>query len=206
MRLPRFAPLTGIAFVVLLVIGFGPVGGSTPGSDDTGAKVATYYHTHQSKQITAIILVLLAVLFFAFFVVALRDYLRDSGGGNFWPTVAMVGGIVSIAGFFLALVIHAALLQGAHDKISLTAMQALNELDNLDFFAFATPLAILMFGIGGSIVKAGAQLPKWLGWGALVLGILYFAGPVGFLAFLLTGVWIIVASVLMYQRNAAATA
>jgi hypothetical protein len=204
MRLPRFAPLTGIAFVVLLVIGFGPLGGSTPDSDSTGAKVIDYYHGHQSRQIAAIILVVLAVFFFAFFVVALRDYLRDSGGGNFFPTVALVGGVISIAGFFGAVGIHAALLQGAHDRISLAAMQALNELDNIDFFGFATPLSIMMFGIAGSVLKAGAQLPRWLGWVALIIAIAFFAGPIGFLAFLLTGVFIIVASVMMYQRRSTA--
>jgi uncharacterized membrane protein len=207
MRLPRFAPLTGIVFVVLLVLGIGVVGGNTPESDDSGPSIANYYHDHPAKQIWAIALVALAALFLALFVVALSDYLRGtSTDRGFWPTVALVGGTVAVAGTFMAIAIHAALVDGGHSKISPDAMQALNSLDNLSFFAFATPFTILMFGVAGSVLKAAAPLPRWLGWVALVLAILFFAGPVGFFAFLLTGIWIIVASIFMYQRSGAAPA
>ncbi len=207
MKLPRFAPLTGIAFVVLLVIGFGPVGGETPGSDDSASKISAFYHDHQTKEVVAAVIVALAVIFLAMFVVALRDYLRGAGGeGDFWPTVALVGGVVSVAGFCLAITVHAALVDGGHNKLPGDAMIALNAVDNWDFFAFAFPLTIMLFGVAGSILKAGAELPKWLGWVALVIGILFFAGPVGFFAFLLTGIWIIVASVMMYRRSTAAPA
>jgi hypothetical protein len=207
MKLPRFAPLTGIAFVVLLVIGFGPVGGETPGSDDSASKISAFYHDHQTKEVVAAVIVALAVIFLAMFVVALRDYLRGAGGeGDFWPTVALVGGVVSVAGFCLAITVHAALVDGGHNKLPGDAMIALNAVDNWDFFAFAFPLTIMLFGVAGSILKGGAELPKWLGWVALVIGILFFAGPIGFFAFLLTGIWIIVASVMMYRRSTAAPA
>src|SRR6266576_413995 len=138
MKLPRFAPLTGVAFVVLLVIGFGPVGGNTPGSDDSASKISAFYHGHQTKEVLAAVIVAIAVIFLAMFVVALRDYLRGAGGGgDFWPTVALVGGVVSVAGFCLAIVVHAALVDGAHNKLPGDAMVALNAMDNWDFFAFA---------------------------------------------------------------------
>jgi hypothetical protein len=207
MKSPRFAPLTGIVFVVLLVLGIGVVGGDTPESDDPGLKIADFYHDHQGQQVAAIALVALSAIFLVFFVVALRDFLRGtSGSGGYWPTVALVGGTVAVAGLFVAIVIHAALVDGGHSKISVDAMQALNSLDNLSFFAFGTPFAIMMFGVAGSVLKAAAPLPKWLGWAALILGILYFAGPIGFLAFLLTGIWIIVAGVVMYRSSGAAPA
>ena len=155
MKLPRFAPLTGIAFVVLLVIGFGPVGGYTPGSDDSASKISAFYHDHQTKEVLAAVIVALAVIFFAMFIVALRDYLRGDGAdGDFWPTVALVGGIVSVAGFCLAITVHAALVDGGHNKLPGDAMIALNALDNWDFFAFAFPLAIMLFGVAGATLKA----------------------------------------------------
>ncbi len=207
MKLPRFAPLTGIAFVVLLIVGFGPVGGNSPGSDDSASKISAFYHDHQTKEVVAAVIVALAVIFLAMFVVALRDYLRgDGAGGDFWPTVALVGGVVSVAGFCLAITVHAALVDGGHNQLPGDAMVALNAVDNWDFFAFAFPLTILLFGVAGATLKAGADLPKWLGWLALVIGILFFAGPVGFIAFLLTGIWIIIASVVMYRRAGAAAA
>jgi hypothetical protein len=204
MKLPRFAPLTGIAFVVLLIIGFGPVGGESPGSDDSASKIAAFYHDHQTKEVAAAFIVAVAVIFLAMFVVALRDYLRGAGGeGDFWPTVALVGGVVSVAGFCLALVVHAALVDGGHNQLPGDAMIALNAVDNWDFFAFAFPLTIMLFGVAGATLKGGANLPKWLAWAALVIGILFFAGPIGFFAFLLTGIWVIVASIVMYRRMSA---
>ena len=152
-------------------------------------------------------IVALAVIFFAMFIVALRDYLRgDGAGGDFWPTVALVGGVASVAGFCLAITVHAALVDGGHNKLPGDAMIALNAVDNWDFFAFAFPMTILLFGAAGATLKGGAALPRWLGWVALAIGILFFAGPAGFFAFLLTGIWIMIASVTMYRRAGAATA
>jgi hypothetical protein len=210
MKSPRFAPLTGVIFVVLLVIGFIPLGGDTPGTDDSAAKITSFYSDHQTKEILAVIAVALAALFLALFAVAIRDYLRDTGGGEFWPTVAMVGAAISVAGLFVAGGMHIALIDGAnlsHNRtLSPDAMVALNALDNDNFLAFSVPLGIMMFGAAGSVLKGGAALPKWLAWVGVVIGIVFFT-PVGFIAFALSGIWIIIASVMMYRRaGAAATA
>jgi hypothetical protein len=206
MKSPRFAPLTGAVFVVLLIIGFIPLGGNTPDTDASASKIISFYNDHQTKEIVAIIVVALAALFLALFAVAIRDYLRDTGGGDFWPTLALVGGAIGVAGLFVAGGMHFALIDGAnlsHNRtLSPDAMVALNALDNDNFVAFSVPLGILMFGAAGSVLKGGAALPKWLAWVGLVLGICFFT-PVGFVAFGLTGIWIIVASILMYQRSAA---
>src|SRR4051812_7675195 len=101
MKSPRFAPLTGAIFVVLLVIGFIPLGGDTPETDASAAKIISFYNDHQTREILAIIAVALAALFLALFAVAIRDYLRDTGGGEFWPTVALVGAAVGVAGLII---------------------------------------------------------------------------------------------------------
>jgi hypothetical protein len=62
MRFPRFAPLTGAIFVVLLVIGFIPLGGNTPDTDASAAKIISFYNDHQTKEILAIVVVSLAAL------------------------------------------------------------------------------------------------------------------------------------------------
>jgi hypothetical protein len=209
MKSPRFAPLTGAIFVVLLVIGFIPLGGDTPGTDDSAAKITSFYSDHQTKEILAVIAVALAALFLALFAVAIRDYLRDTGGGEFWPTVALVGAAISVAGLFVAGGMHIALIDGAnlsHNRtLSPDAMVALNALDNDNFLAFSVPLGIMLFGAAGSVLKGGAALPKWLAWVGVLLGIVFFT-PVGFIAFGLSGIWIIIASVMMYRRAGAATA
>jgi hypothetical protein len=204
MKSPRFAPLSGIVFVVLLIVGFIPVGGDTPSIDDSASKITSFYADNQGKEIAAVILVALAALFLAVFAVALRDYLRaGKAERDFWPTVALVGAVIAVAGLFVAGGTHIALIDGGDKNISPDAMVALNALDNDNFLAFSVPLGIMLFGVAGAVLKDGAALPKWLAWVGIVLGIVYFS-PVGFVSFGLTGIWIIIASILMYQRSAPA--
>jgi hypothetical protein len=199
---PRFAPLTGIVFVVLLVLAFVVVEGETPDIDDSAQKITSFYHDDQGKHIAAVVLVALSTIFLTTFAVSLREFLRVPGESDFWPTVALVGGVVAVAGFLVAAGIHLALIDGGDKNISPDAMVALNAIDADDFFGFATPLGIMLFGAGCATLRAGAPLPKWMAWVAIVLFIVFFT-PAGFAAFGLTGIWIIIASVLMYQRSAA---
>jgi len=202
---PRLAPLTGIVFVVLLILAFVVIEGETPDIDDSAQKITSFYHDDQGKHIAAVVLVALSTIFLTVFAVSLREFLRLPGESDFWPTVALVGGAVAVAGFLVAAGIHLALIDGGDKNISPDAMVALNAIDADDFFGFATPLGIMLLGAGGATLRAGAALPKWMGWAAIVLFVVFFT-PVGFAAFGLTGIWIIIASVLMYQRSASATA
>jgi len=100
---------------------------------------------------------------------------------------------------------HIALVDGGHHRINPAAMVAINALDNDNFFAFSIPLGIMLLGAGCATLRYGANLPKWLAWVAIVLFVVYFT-PVGFISFALSGIWIIVVSILMYRRSPAATA
>jgi hypothetical protein len=202
---PRFAPLTGIVFVVLLVLAFVVVEGETPDIDDSAQKITSFYHDDQGKHIAAIVLVALSTIFLTVFAVSLREFLRLPGESDFWPTVSLVGGAVAVAGFLVAAGIHLALIDGGDKNISPDAMVALNAIDADDFFGFATPLGIMLLGAGCATLRAGAALPKWMGWAAIVLFVVFFT-PAGFAAFGLTGIWIIIASILMYQRSEASAA
>ena len=200
---PRFAPLTGIVFVVLLVLAFVVVEGETPDIDDSAQKITSFYHDDQGKHIAAVILVALSAIFLTTFAVSLREFLRVPGGSDFWPTVALVGGAVAVAGFLIAAGIHLALIDGGDKNISPDAMVAMNAIDADDFFGFAPPLGLMLLGAGCATLRDGAALPKWMAWAAIVLFILFFT-PIGFAAFGLTGIWIIIASVMMYRSSAAA--
>jgi hypothetical protein len=196
----RLAPLSGIVFVALIVIGFIPVGGETPDTNDSPAKITSFWQDHHDKEVVAALLVGLGAIFLALFVAALRARLRRADeGSSFSSNLILIGGTASVVGFLVAVGFHIALADGGDHNYSPEAMQALNVLDNDSFFAFSIPLAIMMFGAAGETIRAGGELPTWLGWVALVLGIAT-ATPVGFIAFALIGIWIIVASILLAQR------
>jgi hypothetical protein len=207
MKSARLAPLSGIAFVVLLIVGIVAVSGNTPSIDDPATKIASYYGDHKSKETIAVIMIGLASVFLTIFAVSLRNFLTGAGrDGSAWPTVALIGGVVSVAGIFFAGAIHLALVNGGDKNISPEAMVAVNAIDADSLLAFVVPLGIMLIGVAGATLGEGGGLPKWMGWVALVLGIIFFT-PLFWASMLLTFIWIIVASILMYRRaGAAATA
>jgi hypothetical protein len=78
----------------------------------------------------------------------------------------------------------------------------LNVLDNTDFIPMVAGVGVLVLGAGLSTVRHGG-LPRWLGWVAVVIGILAFT-PAGFVAFLASGIWIALASILLTQARQSA--
>ena len=82
--------------------------------------------------------------------------------------------------------------------------QVLNVLDNSDFIPAAAGLGVLVLGAGLSAVRHGG-LPRWLGWIGVVIGILAFT-PAGFFAFLASGIWIAVVSIVLTQARGQAPA
>jgi hypothetical protein len=202
MKTQRLAPLSGILFVVLLVAGFFFISGNTPDLKDSAQKIVDYYSGHKNREEAAAIAVGASAVFLAIFVASLYGRLKAAEApGNLWSVLAVIGGAAAVAGFFGIIGVHVALIDGADKHISPDAMVAINAIDNDNFFAFSLPLGVMLLGAAGATLKAGA-LPKWLGWTALVIGIVFFT-PAGFASFALSGLWIIAASIYM-SRTATA--
>jgi hypothetical protein len=201
MKTQRLAPLSGIAFVVLIIAGFFFISGSTPDLKDSATKIVDYYSTHKNREQAAAVVVGASVVFLAIFVACLYTRLKEADSGNLWPTLALIGGVATVAGFFGIIGVHVALIDGADKHIDPSAMVALNAIDSDNFFAFSLPLGILLLGAAGATLKAGA-FPRWLGWAALVIGIVIFT-PAGFAGVALGVLWIIVVSILMSRAATA---
>jgi hypothetical protein len=200
----RLAPLTGVVFVAIVVAVFA-IGGSTPGDHDTALKVQTFYGKHHDKHMLLAFILTFSIPFLLFFVSILRYELRRAGGTGQLANAAFAGGVLAAAGFGILAVVHLALADAADSVKTIGTTQVLNVLDNNDFLPMAAGMGVLVLGAGLSAVRYGG-LPKWLGWVGVVLGVAQFT-PAGFFAFLLSGVWILIASILLtLARQSAAPA
>src|SRR2546428_9660564 len=93
----RFAALTGVAFVVLVVVGFA-IGGSTPGAHSSALKADTFYTKHHDKEMAGAFIVAIAAAFLPFFASTLRRALDWSGGTGRLATASFRGGIIASGG------------------------------------------------------------------------------------------------------------
>jgi hypothetical protein len=112
--------------------------------------------------------------------------------------VAFAGAVIVAVGAAIDGTIAFAIAEAA-DDIEPSSVQALQALWDNDFLPIALGGALFMLASGLSIVRHGA-LPKWLGWAAIVIFVAGFAGPAGFVAFPLSGIWVLVVSILLSVR------
>lgn len=189
--------LSGVAFVALVLITVIGIGGSTPGSDASGTRLASFYDDHALRQGMGSFVLALAALFVVLFGVGLAMASADSS----WRYVLLVGtGLVS-AGAILTAFVHFALANGGDENISPAALQALNSLDANTWVFFNTAFGVMLLGAAGVILSDTRS--RWLGWTALALGIAIFIPFVDFFALLATLLWIVVAGIALSRSEAA---
>jgi hypothetical protein len=198
----RYAPLAGILFVALLVASF-ILSGSSPDTDDSTGKVVAEWSKNDSQQMTGAILSALAVVPFLWFLGALRSALRVAEGGTGrLSATAFAGGLI-LAGFAVA---DASLQFAVADSVGDVPPLVTQSLSVLysDFF-LGFPVGVGVFGVAtGLVLLRTGLLPAWLGWFIFVVGILSFIPFVGFFGIFLVFAWIIVVSIMLFQRGDAA--
>jgi hypothetical protein len=199
MNARQIGPLTGILFVVLVIVAF-IVGGETPDTDDSARKIVDFYVDNDSEQSIAAAILALGSVSFIFFLGSLRRALRASAGDEGGlSTVTALGGLTMAIGatIFAGLTFT---LGDAADDMPAAATVALNALNSDMFFTLAAGTAVFNLGLGLAVLRHGG-LPRPLGWLALVVGIVALT-PAGFFAFLATGIVVVWASVVLTQQAA----
>jgi hypothetical protein len=199
MNAKQIGPLTGILFVVLVIVAF-IVSGETPDTDDSAQTVVSFYVDNDSEQSIASALLALGGVAFLFFLGTLRRALRaaagDEGGLS---TVALLGGLMIVVGASIFAGIGFTLGDAA-DDLPPAAVLTLNALNSDLFFPVAVGTAVFNLGLALAVLRHGG-LPRPLGWLALVVGIAGLT-PAGFFAFLATGIVVVWASVVLIQAAA----
>lgn len=203
MNWERWAPLTGVAFVVLAVVGV-LVGGEPPDVDSPVQEVIDHYVDNKSSVQAGAFLIALAALLLVFFGGYLRSVLSVAEGpGGILSALTLVGLAIVAIGIAIDTTILFALSEAAED-IEPAAVQSLQALWDNDWIPFIVGTQVFLISAGLSIVRHAA-LPKWLGWAALVLAVIGFT-PVGFVAFLAMGLWILIVSLILTFRGEPARA
>ena len=196
MRRHWWAPLVGVAFLAVLIVSF-VVGGEPPDADEPVQEIVDHYSENQDAIKIGGVLAGAAGVLLIFFGAVLRRALAAGDRESSLPNVAFAGTVVLAVGAAIDGTISFSLAESAED-IDPAAVQALQALWDNDFVPLAVGLSALLLAAGLSIARTGV-VPKWLGWIAIVLGILALT-PVGFVAFMVGALWIVVVSVLLAMR------
>jgi hypothetical protein len=197
-------PLTGVLFVVLLIVSF-IVAGEPPDADEPIQEIVDHYvDDKDSIEIGALIggLAALSLVFFGAYLRKVFSAAEPPGHGMLSPLVLAATVIIAV-GAGIDMTLSVALAEAA-DDIDPVGVQALQAFWDNDFIPIAIGIELLLISAGLSIVRYGA-LPKWLGWVALVVALVGVT-PVGFAAFPLGGLWVIIVSILLAVRTRSAAA
>lgn len=196
--LERFAPLTGVLFVAMIVLAI-VIGGETPDNDDSRQAIVDFWKDNDTAQIWSNIIGAWATVFFLWFAATLRSALRRAEEGPArLSTLSFGGAVVAAVGLLSALSLNFAVADSV-DDVPASVTQTLTVLSNGFFFPIAAGYAVFFLAVGVLSVRT-RMLPAWLGWVTVLLGIVCLT-PVGFFALLLGLVWIVTVSILLYRRD-----
>ena len=196
--LQRFAPLTGVVFVALIVLAV-IIGGETPDNGDSRQAIVDFWKDNDNAQIWSNIIGAWGTVFFLWFAASVYSALRRGEEGPARLSALSFGGaVVAAVGLLSALSLNFAVADSVGD-VPASVTQTLTVLSNGFFFPIAAGYAVFFLAVGVLAVRT-RTLPVWLGWVTVVLGIVCLT-PVGFFALLVGMVWILIVSVMLYRRE-----
>ena len=191
-------PLTGIAGVVLLIVGFIVQGEPPSLGDDRAREFVEFYTDNKDQLMLGAALQGVAVTFFVFFFAYVRREIATAEGGRgMLAQVAFGGGLIFAAGGAFDATLTFAMAEAAED-VSPQSLLALMALFENDFIPLAVGLQLFLLGTGLAAWRLGV-LPKWLAVITLVLGIIAVT-PIGFASFLAMALWIPITAILLALR------
>jgi hypothetical protein len=199
----RFLPLAGAVGVLFVVVSFAVLGGDTPGTEDSAATINSFYDAHSGRQFASALVLAAAAPFLVLFGVrlALALWPADGARAAVWQLTLIAGSAVAGGMFIVSGMLQFALTDAAdQDVTGPAALQALNAISADTWVAFNAGLGVLMLGAAGSLLSRKAS--PVLGWIALAAGIALFIPFADFAGLIVSGLWIIATSIILFRRGA----
>lgn len=210
----RFAAATGLVFVVLAVVGlFLP--GQPPEPGESAETIRAFFLDNREELLSQGFLFSAGLVFFVWFLGALRSALRRSEGGTGrLSTVAYGGGLVVAAMALMTAVIPTALAYRVAQYADPLFIRAMFDTTNVAFSMIGFAGAVTI-GAASLVVLRHGALPAWTAWvGALAVGLnlagttsIFFGsgamqpgGDFGFAPLLSALVWLTVTSIALVQK------
>ena len=187
-------PLLGALFVVLAIIAF-ILMGEPPSVDDNSAdEIVDWYVDNHDEAIAGALIIAVGAVAFIFFANYLRAVFRETTAS----ATILAGAAIFVVGGAIDSTVLVATAEAA-DDVDPTAVQALQAFWDNDFVPIAVGLSVFLFSLAASMLRTGL-VPRWLGWVTLLLAIVSIT-PIGFFAFPVTGLLIVVLSIMFALRE-----
>jgi hypothetical protein len=203
--LTRWAALGGVAYVVLFVIGVILIFGDSPDSGSAPAKIIAYYSDSGNRLSINIgwLLTALGLLFFLWFVAALRQTVRRlEGDDGLLTTLTTIGGTVYVTLALAAVALEVGVRTMSDDTFQHQVFPALiHAADDAGWMFQASSGA----GAGTMIIAASLAglraraVPGWAGWLGVAAGIVSL-GLLLFFPWFVLAVWVLVVSIGIFVR------
>ena len=208
--LARFAPLTGLAAVVLGALAFVLMmsAADEPETDAPAIELAAWMNEKSWEIVCAGWVWWLGVAAFLWFLGSVRSVLGSAEGGTRRVTsIAFSAGAVFavFAASLLGPVFAGAAASEFDDRtITPETAEALWVAGNAFFGLAEIAAGVLCLAVGLVVVRTGT-LPKWYGWLGLLYGLWLLIIPIGWIGFIGFPIWILVTTALVWLAESKPT-
>jgi len=203
-RWERLAPLTGVVFTVLAVAG-NALQGSSPDFLDEPQKIVDFYVDSSDTIGLGMNLAAVSLVFLVWFFASLRrTLLAAEGGDGRLASIAFGGGLVATALLMASFALNGlgGLRAGEDDTIGAEVAVVLYDGSSILAGLGATMAMVVVLVATAIAVFRFRPLPSWLGWVSVLLAVIGLFGPISWVLLLLFPLWVLVTSILLYQRQA----
>ena len=194
----RFAPLSGLVFLVLAIASF-VIGGDPPGTDDSTAEIVEYWDDKEGAQFASAILGVWAAAALVWFAASVREAVaKAEGRTGRLAAISFAGAVITAAGVAVGAAFQFTAAD-VHDDVPPEVLHTISTIYSDFFFPFALGNFLFLVAAGIAAVRHGA-FDKRLAWIAIVIGVLSIT-PAGFFAFLAWIPWVGITAIVLYRQK-----